>query len=542
MQVCRLEPERPPFAENADTLGARRVTSTIAPAGMAHGRHRSDVLILGGGTAGCVLAARLSADPSRSVCLLEAGPDYGPNARDSWPEEMLDARAVPTTHDWGHEEDVSLLRARIVGGCSAHNACFVVWGAPEDYDEWSANDVEGWRFASLEPYLLRAERQLRTREPSPDELSAWHRAALAAAVASGFPRLGSFNDLEAAEGVAPIPLNAVDAVRWNAAFAYLDVARTRPNLELVAGATVDRVLLDGTRAVSAIARVDGEAREFQASCVVLAAGAYGSPAILMRSGIGPREHLEELGIPVQMAHPGVGSNLVDHPGASVFFQPTELLVDELRGQEERGMLFQGQCAIRARTTSCPEGLWDLHLLPWASRILAGGPEADVIAGEFEVHVTAFAMKPASRGRVRLRSANPAALPLVEQRFLSDAGGRDLAAIVEGIERVRELAATPELGKFIDNEVLPGRSVADREALASWVREAVRGYFHPVGTCAMGPASDEGAVIDGAGRVHRLEGLYVADASVMSTIPRANTNLSTVALAEALAEPIGADRG
>lgn len=506
---------------------------------MEHTRHRFDVLILGGGTAGCVLAAGLSADPSRSVCLLEAGPDYGPYDRDGWPGEMLDARAVPTTHDWGLEDDVSLLRARIFGGCSAHNACFVAWGAREDYDEWSADDLERWKFASLEPYLRRAERRLHTREPSPNEISAWHRAALAAAVASGFPRLGSFNDLDVAEGVAPIPLNAVGDVRWNTAFAYLDAARDRPNVELVAGATIDRVLLDGGRAVGAIARVGGEEHQLEAGCVVLAAGAYGSPAILMRSGIGPAEHLDELGIPVRISRPGVGSNLIDHSGVSVFFQPTDRLAAELRDQERRGLLFQGQCAIRVQTSTCSERLWDLHLLPWASRIRPDGPEAEMIAGEFDTHVTVFAMKPASRGSVRLRSADPESLPLVEQRFLSDAEGRDLAAVVEGVERVRDLATAAELAELIDHEASPGRSVADRDALASWAKQAVRGYFHPVGTCAMGPASNERAVVDSAGRVHGLEALYVADASVMPTIPRANTNLTTVALAEALAELIAA---
>jgi choline dehydrogenase len=499
--------------------------------------------VLGGGTAGCALAARLSEDPSRSVCLLEAGPDYGAYESGRWPQEMLDARAVPKTHDWGLEDDVSLVRARIVGGCSAHNACFVVWGAREDYDEWASRGGESWTFASLEPCLRHAEAQLRTREPTRDELSAWHRGALEAAVASGFPRLGSFNDLDSAQGVAPIPLNAVGETRWNTAFAYLDAARARPNLELIADAVVDRVLLDRDRAIGALARVHGKAMELHAGCVVVAAGAYGSPAILMRSGIGPEDHLRELGIPVEVACPGVGSTLIDHSGANVFFQPNERLMSELRAQEERGQLFQGQCAIRVRTEACPEGLWDLHLLPWASRIgtWPGQLEADIVEGDFEAHITVFAMKPASRGQVRLASAEPDALPLVEQRFLWDSGGRDLKAIVQGVELVRELAAAPQLAELIDHEAFPGPFVADREALEAWVRETVRGYFHPVGTCAMGPTGDEQAVVDATGRVHGVEGLYVADASVMPTIPRANTNLATAAVAERLAELIVADR-
>jgi choline dehydrogenase len=239
----------------------------------------------------------------------------------------------------------------------------------------------------------------------------------------------------------------------------------------------------------------------------------------------------------------VGSNLIDHSGVNVFFQPNERLTSELEAQEERGLLFQGQCAIRARSSSCREGLWDLHLLPWASRIgtWPGQLEAEIIEGEYEAHITVFAMKPTSRGHVRLRSADPDALPLVEQRFLSDPEGRDLRAIVDGVERVRVLAESPALAGLIDHEVFPGGSVAERESVAAWAAEAIRGYFHPVGTCAMGPSSEERAVVDNSGRVHRLRNLYVADASVIPTIPRANTNLPTVALAEALSERIAAHK-
>jgi choline dehydrogenase len=505
---------------------------------MAAARDAFDVLILGGGTAGCVLAARLSEEESRSVCLVEAGPDYGPYDDGGWPQEILDARAVPKTHDWGLEGDVSLLRARIIGGCSAHNACFVVWGARDDYDEWQANGG-GWDFASLKPYLARAETELRTRELSSEELSAWHHAASEAAMALGFPRLNSLNDLDAGEGVAPIPLSAVGVVRWSTALAYLDAARGRYNLELVADARVDRVLLEGERAIGALVRTTGGEREFRARCVVVAAGAYGSPAILMRSGIGPPDHLRELGIEVTLSRSAVGANLVDHPGVNVFFQPNDRLATELRAQVERGLLFQGQCAIRARTATCPEGLWDLHLLPWTSQLgtWPGELPPGIIEGDFETHITVFAMKPASRGRVRLRSPDPAVLPLIEQHFLSDPGDHDLATILEGVERVRRLAATPALSQLIAHEAYPGGSISGRDQLARWVQEAVRGYFHPVGTCAMGPAGDVGAVVNGRGAVHGVENLYVVDASVMPTIPRANTNLTTVAIAERLAQAI-----
>ena len=193
---------------------------------------------MGGGTAGCVLAARLSEDPGRTVCLVEAGPDYGRYAEGHWPSDMLDARTLPMSHLWENEpDDRSASRARILGGCSAHNACLVVWGSREDYDEWG----DGWTFAELEPYLRRAEATIRTRTDRTDDLSPFHRALLEAGPAVGLPRLEDLNDLDATVGIAPAPVNAVGAVRWNTAFAYLDEARSRPNLTIVADTLVDRV-------------------------------------------------------------------------------------------------------------------------------------------------------------------------------------------------------------------------------------------------------------------------------------------------------------
>jgi choline dehydrogenase len=453
---------------------------------------------------------------------------------------MLDARSVPDTHDWGFEGDVSLLRARIVGGCSAHNACFVVWGAREDYDEWAglAGDPS-WSFAGLEPYLRRAEEQLATRVPEPEELSAWHRAALEAALEAGVPGLSHFNDLDAGTGIAAIPLNARGRVRWSTALAYLDEARPRPNLEVLDRTLVDRVELRDGRAGGAIARRDGAEARIEAGLVVLAAGAYGSPAILLRSGIGPEDHLGELGIGVARPLAGVGRNLVDHPGASIFFQPTDRLAAELRAQDERGLLFEGQCAVRARSADCPDALWDLHLLPWASRCDESTPATGSasIEGDYEAHVTVFAMKPASRGRVRLSAVDPMALPSVDQAFLSDPEGLDVAALADGIDLARRVAAEEPIASLVEGEAIPGPRVADRPALERWVREAVRGYFHPVGTCRMGREEDPEAVVDGGGRVHGFDNLYVCDASIMPTIPRANTNLTTVAIAERIAERV-----
>ena len=199
---------------------------------------RFDVIVVGGGTAGCVLAARLSEEPKRTVGLVEAGPDYGGYAEGRWPADMLDARTLPMSHLWENErDDRSASRARILGGCSAHNACLVVWGSREDYDEWG----EGWTFAEFEPCLRRAEAAIGTRTDRADDLSPFHLALLEAGPRVGLPRLVEFNDLDATVGIAPAPVNALGAVRWNTAFAYLDEARSRPNLTIVPETLVDRV-------------------------------------------------------------------------------------------------------------------------------------------------------------------------------------------------------------------------------------------------------------------------------------------------------------
>jgi choline dehydrogenase len=468
-----------------------------------------DVVVVGGGTAGCVLAARLSESPDRSVCLVEAGPDYGPLADGRWPQEILDPRSLPSTHSWGPGgEDGRSLGGRVLGGSSAVNACIVVEGTPADYDEWG----ESWSYSRFRPYLARARETFRTATRNSSSPGSFHPAFLAAAQTIGFPLLVDMDDATSPVGGAPCPANVVEGTRWNAAFAYLDPCRSRENLTIVPEALVDRIVLHGRRAIGV---VTADGRVVEAKTIVLSAGAYFSPAILMRSGIGPESDLAELDIRVVEDLP-TGKRLLDHCGTNVAWNLSPALLDEASSLAAAGELVEPHAVVKAASSACPPGSWDLHLLSWIYP--TDEPHA------FEASAIVFHMKPLSAGRVSLRSTDPHEPPLVQRGFLSRK--EDLTPVVEGIALARRLGETEPLRSVLADEVRPAR-----EAPEDYVRGTIRNYFHPAGTCGMG------AVVDERGRVLGVEGLVVADASIMPTIPRANTNLTTAAIAELLAETL-----
>ena len=437
-----------------------------------------DVLVLGGGAAGCALAGRLSEEPDRSVCLVEAGPDYGHLSEGRWPADILDPRWLALeSHLWERddEDDRSQARARILGGCSAHNACVLLEGAPADY-EWG----EEWSYEAFAPYLRRAYETLRGHVLADEELTPWHRA---------------FRDAGGDDSIVH-PVNIVDGVRWHTGFAYLDPARGRENLTILDDTLVDRVLLEEGRAVGAVAG----GRELRGEVVVVSASAYGSPAILLRSGIGPEGEVAKL---------PVGEGLVDHVGTGAAWEPTQRLLDETAAHEAEHGLYMGQVTVAASSRSCPPGVRDLFVFP----ALDVGPE---ISG------AAFAMKPRSRGSVRLNGPEPERPLAIDHGFLRDE--RDIDVLVEAFERLRELAGDPQVRPYAGAELRPGAEVGAEEH----VRASARGFFHPVGTCAIGSVLDERC------RVLGFENLYVVDASAIPEIPSANTNLTTVALAERVA--------
>lgn len=478
-----------------------------------------DTVVVGAGTGGAAFTGVLAANSTESVLLLEAGPDYGSYLDGGWPADVLDAKAIPLSHDWGLTgqatagRTLDLPRAKVIGGCSSHNGCTASIGARHDYDDWAQQRNPGWEAAVVEPVLEWARDRFRVRRYRRDELTSAQEAFVRAGLAVGLPFADDLDDIGAGVGIGPMPVNIVDGVRWNASVAFLDPVRHAPGLTIAGDTHVRRLLFEGDRVVGVEVEGPGGAAVVRAGRVVVAAGAYHSPALLLRSGVGPADDLRALGIDVVADRPGVGGHLLDHPCVGLNFHGKVGLADDLAQKEWNP---DEQSLGRARSTLCDDGPYDIHvfMVAGANSGHPGLPPISLYGG---------AMRARSQGRVTLASADPNASPVIDHRYGSDPAGHDRTVLAESLDLLRAMCAVPELAAVLGEEAVNGDPL-----------DTIVNYCHPAGSCAMGPVDDPTAVVDATGAVHGVQGLYVADASIMPAITRGNINLPTAMIGARIA--------
>ncbi len=511
-----------------------------------------DYVIVGAGSAGCVLAGRLSEDPATTVLLLEAG---GRDDADEVRIPLAFSQLFKTRHDWNyttvgqkhaHGRSLYWPRGKVLGGSSSINAMIYIRGNRLDYDSWRDEfGCEGWGYDDLLPYFLRSEDQARgasayhgtggpLRVEDPRSLHRLSQSFIDAAVAWGLPRREDFNGAEQ-EGAGFYQLTQRRGQRWSAADAYLRPALDRPNLTVHTDALATRIVVGAGRAVGVAYRHRGEDVVAGAGAeVVLCGGAVNSPQLLMLSGIGPAEHLLEHSIEVVADVRGVGANLQDHPIVPVLWL-TRGIRRDLNDYGVRDLLLWQLTHRGLLTSNVAEAggfFKSSSTLPAPNLQFHVAPAAFLNHGLSEPFGHGFSVGPtlvsvASRGRLTLRSADPRWAPAIDPGYLSEP--TDLDALVHGIETSREIAMHQPITRHLVSEHLPGPEVSTVDELREYVRGNVETLYHPVSTCAMG--SSEESVVDTQLRVRGVDGLRVVDASVMPTAPRGNTNAPTIAIAE-----------
>ncbi|MEU3353332.1 GMC oxidoreductase [Streptomyces sp. NPDC037389] len=494
-----------------------------------------DYVVIGGGTAGSVIASRLTEDPDVTVAVIEGGPT------DVDREDVLTLRRwlgllggdldydYPTVEQPRGNSHIRHSRARVLGGCSSHNTLISFKPLPGDWDEWAEAGAEGWDAESMDPYFARLRNNIVAVDEK-DRNAIARDFVEAARRATDVPRVEGFNKKPFHEGVGFFDLayHPENNKRSSASVAYLHPFLDRPNLHLMLETWAHRLEIEAGRARGVHVRTkDGEELFVEAAREVLVcAGAVDTPRLLLHSGIGPKANLEELGIPVVHDLPGVGENLLDHPESVIVWETDGPIPENSAMDSDAGLFVR-----RDPASNGPDLMFHFYQIPFTDNPERLGYEKP----EHGVSMTPNIPKPRSRGRLYLTSADPSVKPALDFRYFTDEDDYDARTLVDGIRVAREIAKTEPLAGWLKREVCPGPEITSDEELSEYARKVAHTVYHPAGTCRMGASTDDQAVVDPELRIRGLEGIRIADASVFPTMTAVNPMIGVLMVGEKCAE-------